>query len=265
MHGICTNDCTDLHGSTAPFEQGDSLASIYKSDNRWRVQIRKRGTYLSESFATKAQAERWAAKKETEIDEGKLRNTKGDGKTVSDALLEYGRRVSIHKDGNAWEQRRLKWFAASELGNLLLSDIDASDIAAFRDKRLLTVKSSTVNRDFNLLSHVFNTAKKEWLWIDRNPCSDVRRPKEPPARERRVTKEEIKTMRFVLGYEKNRIPETIKQLVCNYWLISIETGMRLSEVNSITEDTFFENEKYVYLAKTKNGEKRDAACSKKAI
>jgi hypothetical protein len=65
-----------------------------------------------------------------------------------------------------------------------LADVTPALLGKWRDQRLTKVLGSSVNRD---LSHVFATAVKEWKWIAKSPTTDVRRPKNPPPRERLYT------------------------------------------------------------------------------
>lgn len=241
------------------------MATLTKRGKRWRAQVRRKGIQLSESFATKELARRWAITKEAEIEERSFTNVVVSGKTLDDALMEYGRRVSINKKGNLWEQRRLQWFSELPMAELQLTSITQAQIAEFRDSRLRQVTGSTVNRDLNLLSHVFTKCVQEWKWMAENPCSQVERPPENPARERRISEAEIEMMRYVLKYEEDTIPSDETQLTALLWLISIETAMRLSEANGVSDDSYFSGRRCVVLETTKNGDKREVALSKRAM
>jgi len=73
------------------------------------------------------------------------------------------------------------------LGSLFLGTIRSSDLSKWRDERLKTTSPATVNRLLNLLSHVFTVAAQDWgMGGLINPVQNVRRPKNPPARERRL-------------------------------------------------------------------------------
>lgn len=52
-----------------------------------------------------------------------------------------------------------------------LAEITSDILGRWRDLRLTVdkVKGSSVNRDLNLLSHVFASATKEWKWIAKSP------------------------------------------------------------------------------------------------
>lgn len=65
--------------------------------------------------------------------------------------------------------------------------IRSSDIAKLRDQWLKSVKPATVLRRFQVLSHVFNIARKEWgMESLSNPLELVRKPQPNNARTRRL-------------------------------------------------------------------------------
>ena len=51
----------------------------------------------------------------------------------------------------------------SDIGNLKLLQILPQTIATYRDIRLTQIKAASVRRELDILSHVFETARKEWL------------------------------------------------------------------------------------------------------
>jgi len=57
--------------------------------------------------------------------------------------------------------------AGTPLGHMKLAEITSDILGRWRDQRITIdkVKGSSVNRDLNLLSHVFASATKEWKWI----------------------------------------------------------------------------------------------------
>jgi hypothetical protein len=74
------------------------MASFRKSASGWRAELYVKGIRDSASFTTKAQAQAWAAKRETE-----LREQKGPGivagKTLLNAFNRYELEVSKTKRG----------------------------------------------------------------------------------------------------------------------------------------------------------------------
>jgi len=143
------------------------MASIAKRDDSWRVQIATLGVRDSKTFNTKAEALAWAAKRETKVREGDATGIQ-KGRTLADAFRRYEKEVSAHKRGKRQEMLRMGAIGRYKIAGALLSDMKLADITPdilgqWRDQRLTVdkVKGSSVNRDLNLLSHVFASAMKE--------------------------------------------------------------------------------------------------------
>jgi hypothetical protein len=164
------------------------MAVPKKDGDVWRHRIMVRGQRVSGTFRTKAAALAWEAEQRVQIKEG---STVSPSKTLRDAFERYELEVSKKKRSYANEAKRLTWFANQDLAAKKMAEIKPADIAAWRDARLQEVKGSSVNRDMNLLSHVFTIARREWGWITTSPTKDVERPKDPPHRDRRISEEEI--------------------------------------------------------------------------
>jgi integrase len=226
------------------------MASIYKTDGgSWRVQIAKRGVRLSGSFSTKAAATAWATEKEAEIMKGTYR---GAGtRTVADLFDEYAKRVSEGKLGGQWERTRFKAFKRNfpDLAAKLLTETNSHDWGLWRDVRLAgtdkirKVGAGSVIREVNLYSAAFQTAVKEWKWLSASPLTDMKRPKEPKARDRRVSEDEQARLQFALGYVHGEPATTLS--IC---------GLTWDRVH----------ERHIHLDKTKTGEARDVAMSSRA-
>lgn len=56
-----------------------------------------------------------------------------------------------------------------------------------------------MRREMVFLGSVLTQARREWGMISVNPMSDVRRPKEPPHRDRRPTYDELDRLALVAG------------------------------------------------------------------
>ena len=148
------------------------MASITQHNGKYRAQVYVKGVRASAIWDTRREAMAWAVRKEAE-----LAAKKSQGHTFDDAADRYLKDVSPQKSSPQWEERRLAVMRESFTG-LSLADIDAPDIARWRDKRLQTVTGSTVNREVNLLRHVFRVARDEWRWMEHDPFKGVKLPKE---------------------------------------------------------------------------------------
>lgn len=60
----------------------------------------------------------------------------------------------------------------------------------------------------NLLSSVFEQARREWQWTTLNPTRDVRRPPQPKHRDRIFADIEIEKITESLGYAANKAIQT---------------------------------------------------------
>ena len=242
------------------------MASYTKTANGWRVQISVRGQRDSVTRATKALATAWANEREAAL-RNQVETGVVVGKTFGDAVRRYEIEVSKTKRGHRWEALRLGAMVDILVGGQRLGDVElaalTSDlIGKWRDARLATVSGSTVNREMNLLSHVLSTARKEWKWMHGSPTTDVRRPKEAAARDRRVYDEEIDRLNLCLGFDDEPV-RTKNQAVAVAFLFAIETAMRAGEICGLTKENI--SGRVAHLAMTKNGTKRDVALSKRAI
>lgn len=93
----------------------------------------------------------------------------------------------------------------------------------------------------------------KWEFLKSNPLALVDKPKEPPARTRRYSEEEIERLLFVSGFDFEKEPSTAISRVGVSILFAIETAMRAGEIcNMKWGDVNFE-QSTVFLPKTKNG------------
>lgn len=232
------------------------MATFTKRGTSWYVQVRMRGVAANATWPTKGEARAWADEVERKIRAGK--GFAVANRTLLDALLRYSAEISVHKPSKDWEQRRILWLTGQPFAKLRLDLISTADIARWRDERRREVSGGTVIRDFNLLSHVFTIARREWRWIDANPCSDVARPKDNPSRKRRVTPAELALLYQVAGSD----PATVSGRVVLMFEFCIETAMRGGEACGIEPQHVTGNT--VHLPCTKNGDARDVPLSPRA-
>lgn len=241
------------------------MATYRKRGKRWRVEICVNGIRSSETFATKAECAQWALTKEHDLAVGSGRG--GIVKrTLNQAIEKYLREVAPKKPGFRWERIRLAKFVRDLdfIGDLLY-EIQPAQISAWRDYRLTVVKPGTVNRDLNLLSAVFEAARRDWHWLNDNPVHDVRRPRNAKARDRLISGDEIKLILSALGYADGATIKTVKQRLAVAFLFSIETALRIGELTSLDWTDIYIEKRYLHLDKTKNGDERDVPLSMEAM
>lgn len=236
------------------------MANLRKRGKRWRAEVYRRGVRESQSFDTKAEAAAWALQREAEVT-----GRATPRRALGDALRRYQRDVTPTKRGKRWENIRLNKWGTDPIAHRRLTDVTTAVLVEWRDGRLAQVAPATVNREMNLLRSVLETARREWQWIADNPMRDVKRPRNPPARRRRVTQDEIDRVGLALGYVWPEAPTTASHHVALMFMLAIETAMRAGEILSLSRDTIHLRERYVDLPRTKNGDRRQVPLSSRAV
>lgn len=186
-------------------------------------------------------------------------------KTVRDALDLYQTRVSILKKGYPQEKYRIEQISRSFLGAKIVREVTSVDIATYRDQRLLEVNprtkkplsTATVRLEMSLLSNFFDIGRIEWGICDGNPVANVRKPKIPPGRDRRLTARED---RLILRYSHNHSNTELYSIV----VLALETAMRQGEILNLQWENLNLKTRVAHLPETKNGTKRDVPLSLKA-
>lgn len=237
------------------------MASYRKRGKSWFVEIWRLGQREGKSFATKEEAKAWAGDRESSLRKGQT-STKH---TLKDALERYRNEVSPTKRGWRWEKLRIDAFIRGiPFIDRPMPAITTDDWGKWRDSRLKSVAGSTFNRELNILSAVYEEARREWRWVHSNVIRDVRRSKNPAHREVTISDGERDSLIAELKYGGGK-PETLSHEVALALLLALETGMRAGELLGLEWSRINLKEKFVRLPITKNGKARDVPLSKKAV
>lgn len=233
------------------------MASIRKRGARWRAEVCRSGVRESDTFRTRQEAAQWALQREAELTGGKLPD-----KSFGDALGRYARDVAPSHRGSRWELVRLKSLQADPIAARRLASLAAPDFATWRDDRLKLVSAATVAREMNLIRSVLRVAWKEWHWLRSSPLADVKPPRTPPSRKRRVTDDEIQRVEIATGLANGLAAGTAMQRTGLAFLFALETAMRAGEILGMQWPDVAE--KSVRLPRTKNGDERRVPLSPRA-
>jgi hypothetical protein len=112
-------------------------ASRKLPSGKWQAQIARKGIRKSSSFATKREAQDWAAWQEYLATNAKTPQT--EEHTLKDAFDRYARQESPKHRGERWEVIRLGKLSADKFAEKRLSDLEPADFAQWRDQRLKEV------------------------------------------------------------------------------------------------------------------------------
>ena len=249
------------------------MATFRKRGDKWQARVQRKGQPdLSKSFLLKADAETWARQLESEIDRGLFQDrSEAERTTFGDLLDRYVKEITpFKKSASSEKQRILRFKREDKIALYKTTALTGKLIAEWRDKRLLEVSGSTVNRELNLISHIINTARKEWGIHISNPVELIRRPKENRGRERRLSADEDKRLMAELELTSRSEAGTytaggthnpwIKPIV----IFAVETGMRRGEILSLTWKNVDLQKRVARLIDTKNGEGRSVPLTLKA-
>ena len=241
------------------------MASFRKNKNgKWEVQIARKGVRRGGTFETKAEATRWANQVEGEILGGRRGAV---DKTFGDLLARYQKEVTPTKGSHHTEDKMVNRMLRDDIARVKLRELNASHFAAWRNARMKEVTGSTVARNMAIMSAAVNVAIKEWKWLDHNPIRDVKKPRQNPARDRRITDDEIERLLFAAGYDYEDKPETVTARTAAAFLFAIETGMRAGELASLTMDRVNFERKFAHIRAqdSKGRVKRDVSLSQEAM
>lgn len=239
------------------------MASIQKTTKGYRAQIKLAGQRDSQVFPTRRDAIEWAARRESDI-RAQATMSLGERYTLRQALRKYGEEVSPLRKGERWEQIRLAAFEGYFLPvDSPLAKVGSQHIAAFRDARSQKVGPSSVLRELALLSSVFEAARLEWKWVEKNPCRDIRKPASVKHRERVIAVFEVRLMLREMRYSRNKRVSSTGQAIANCMLFALRTGMRAGELCGLMWENV--HARHVHLPTTKSNRPRDVPLSTRAL
>ena len=217
----------------------------------WQVQIRRYGVKPeTKTFPTRDEAKIWARLIESEIDRGiYVSRYEAEHITFSELVHRYQKEVTPTKKSASREISRLKCLDKF-FGEVTLARINSEMVACFRDERLsLNLSGATVIKDLNTLSHIIDTAIKEWgLYIPQNPVKNIRKPRVNNSRSRRISYEEE-----IILLAKCRAHSSMMESVV---ILAIETAMRLGEIINLKWSDVNITYRFAIINETKNGEMR---------
>lgn len=226
--------------------------------SRWLARVRKvGGQHICETFDTKAKAQAWVAKVESEINEGRHSFISDSKKYRMDQLIDryIANELPKKPKSTAKQQAQLEWWK-SKIGHLSLVNVTPAVIVKCRDELSSGITArggkrsdSTVNRYLAVLSHLFSVAVREWQVLSDSPMRKVSKLKESRGRDRILTPEEMGRLLSICKQSENAYLYLIVKIL-------FSTGARKSEILSLKwSDINLETGKAI-LRETKNGRTR---------
>jgi integrase len=225
----------------------------------WRVRVRLRGRPAqTETFAKKTDAVLWAKRMEEDVRSGRaVFGTEARRRTFQDLTSYY--RAEVMPQYEPPEQMRrehkLRWWEG-QLGHAWLADITPPAITACKAALAKierpggkTLSPATQVRYLATLSHVFSIAVRDLGWLEVNPVTRVRRPREPRGRVRYLSDDE--RSRLLAACQASSDSRLYPLVV-----VALGTGARQGELLRLRwRDVDFQRGVAI-LQETKNGERR---------
>lgn len=234
------------------------MAQITKrAAGQWRARIRRNGyPDQSKTFDSRAEAEAWARLIESDMDRGAWM-PRGDGErtTLGELFARYREEITPAKKGADQELVKLRMLERQPIAGRIVATLRGQDLAGYRDARLKKVSAGTVDRELSTISAVINTARREWGFESiRNPIENVKRPKLPKHRERRLT----------TGEEAALLEKSPPILRCVI-VVLLETAMRAGELVAARREHLDLASRTLRLPDTKSGKSRTIPLSMRAV
>lgn len=245
------------------------MANIRKINNKnsihFKATVRIKG-YKPEykTFSTLTAAKEWAKKTEVAMKDGSYRqNACFDNNGLK---IEYvSQLIDFFKQNVAQNRYKtpekyncmFEWWA-QQIGNIQIKNLSAATLTQCKNilinekitigKKTEKRKPNTINKYLMCMSAILTHAVKELELIPANPMANVKNLKKPNGRTRFLSHDEINKLAQACKAESDYIYV--------FFLISLTTGARYSEVLHLNIKSFdFDNSQVFYL-NTKNNEHR---------
>ena len=223
------------------------MASIRKRKGKYQVQVRIRGKGTSATFQTLDLARRWARSNELEFEKNIKVGMQYRPKTLQEILIKYRDTVIPHKKSASSETFLINAFMKNKWAALPLSMLSAAQISEYRDKRLLSVKPSTISCEFNIVKHALHVAKLEWDWdVPFDLFAGIRLPQIDQRAVRRINDHDLKSLLEEASKHSNMY---LKPII----LIAINTAMRRGEILSLKWSDIDLKRNLINIYNTKTG------------
>jgi integrase len=237
------------------------MASIYKRNGKWRVEIRKIGSKgIHKSFIVKDEAIRFARETEVKIEQGLYQDlTLAKTTNLKDVLAQYRDRVSINKKGYEQERYKINKIIRSDIADKTLSQLTPLVLFEYIEQQKKLYTASTVNKSITIVNLALNFAERFLgISLNKNPLKFIKRLKES------------QFVGQVIELHEEALLLKHAEFSKLYWLktaiiLGIDCGLRRGEILKLkAEDVNFKNNTAV-LKDTKNGETREIGLSSRAI
>ena len=232
----------------------------------WQGIVRKKGyPQKSKTFSTKRDCEKWATDTEAKMNRGVFNDvSESEALTLRDGLIRYLREVTPLKKGFEAETYKIKAMLRQKFVDKTFATFRQSDAASYRDSLVKAgLSASTIRNHLSLLSHLYDTANKEWSLHCQNPIKLISKPQINNSRVRRLSDIEFKYL--VAAISNTGAGRRQNNTVLPIVLFAIETAMRQGEILSLQWSDIDLTEGVSVLGDSKNRDSREVPLSSAAV
>jgi len=237
------------------------MAAFRKRLGKWQVQIRIAGAApISRTFVLKEDGQRWARETEAKAQRGDIKAGAANLRriTLRQLLERYRDNVTPLKRGRDNEGVMIEMLLREDFVGSSLAALSPESFTAYRDKRLRTVKGTTINHELTLLNHVFTIARTEWGIPIENPFAGIRRAPADLHRDRRLQEGEWAALMAAADECRNAHVRPIIEF-------AVATGMRRGEILAIHWADVNAQRRTLHIPTTKTGRPRTIPLSSRAL
>ncbi|HEY8099406.1 MAG TPA: site-specific integrase [Burkholderiaceae bacterium] len=206
------------------------MAYINQRGTYWRAEVRRKGFKpVYRTFDTRTEAQKWARLIESEMDAGLyVDRTEAEQTLMSDALKRYQREIVPTKRHPYQESRRIERWLKNDLAFRTLGNLRGVDFARYRDERRAEGRAeNTIRLELQIISHLFEIARKEWGMEGlANPLDNIRKPGGSSSRERRLLPGEYERIHVHLSNH-------INTYALAAFVLAVETSLRQGALFSL--------------------------------
>ena len=215
----------------------------------YRVRIqRKSSPVQSATFPTRQDALKWSKMIEGDIIAGRHFPEKKPTSTLAELITLYQQDILPRKQSQT-QARELYFhsFWQKRLGHRLLTDITKVDVVKFRNEFLAKgYKASTIHRYLAVLSHLLNTAIRDYDLLETNVVNLVSKPPLPLGRTRYLSDEERSRLLAECQRSRNRF-------LYHLAILAMYTGIRRGNLLILRRQDIDLEQRTITVERTKNG------------
>jgi integrase len=233
------------------------MSSITRRNGKHQAQVRRLGKSISRTFTRRSDAVAWARQTESDIERGAFlqQPPKTLDARLSEVLGRYGREVLplLAPSSRTPDEARLRTLER-RLGSVSLASLSAEQVSGYRSARAQEVGPAAVLKELGLLGRVLSACRQDWGMPVVNVVRDIRKPRAPRGRDRRLEPGELECL-------LEELSEPMRSLVT----FAIETAMRRGELVAIRGEHVDMDRRTLRIPVTKTATPRTIPLSQRAL